>query len=312
MFPRREVTLASDFGSLLVTFDFIQSSCPLSSVHGSSEIVNAGEAFGAPPYESQLFAIYQCKECGLGLTRPLPRPENAGELYSERTSNDFQPNDGRVVSRVKQYFARKDAGRFAKYSPDPRQVLDYGCGNGAFTIALKQELPRARVYGSDYQHSAPGGVPSQDYIPYADLGTYHNHFDLILARHVLEHTYDPIAFVRSLRELLAPGGILVIEVPSLDTPLRRVFGKYWDGYYVPYHPLHFTRSSLTVAIESAALSIVYHGKAEMPKMGRTLRNLLHCAYNPLLFAAGVALQPVQVGVGLMTNTAVCLRVWARK
>jgi SAM-dependent methyltransferase len=295
-----------------VNFDFVQSACPLTPAHGSSKIVKTGEAFGAPPYDRHVFEIYQCDRCGLGLTRPLPSPENAGDLYSERTSNDFQPGDADTVNAIKQYFARHDAAKFAKYSQKLNTILDYGCGNGAFTIALKEQFPNAQVYGTDYHHSPPSGMSAENYVAYADLGNFANRFDLVLARHVLEHTYDPTAFLRSLRELLTPEGILVIEVPSLDTPLRRLFGKYWDGYYVPYHPLHFTRESLALAIESAGLRVVGHGKAEMPKMGRTLRNIFQCPYNPLLFAAGVALQPVQVGVGLATNTAVCLRIWARK
>ena len=293
-------------------FDLIQSSCPLEPVHGSSHLSKAGEAFGARPYDREVFEIHECDRCGLGLTRPLPKPENAGELYSERTSIDFQPEDTSAIAAIKLYFAKRDAASFAKYSPNAKSILDYGCGNGAFTIALRERFSSARVYGTDYHEACPSALKPQEYIPYSALAQKKGQFDLILLRHVLEHTYDPAKFLGELRELLTEGGVLAIEVPRFDTPLRQAFGKHWDGYYVPYHPLHFTPKSLALAAESAGLTVVGEGKAEMPKMGRTLRNLLGCSYNPLLFVAGVALHPVQLGVGLLTNTAVCLRLWARK
>jgi SAM-dependent methyltransferase len=248
----------------------------------------------------------------LGLTRPLPHPDAAGELYSERTSIDFQPGDAGFISSVKLRFARRDARSFARLTPNAKTILDYGCGNGAFTIALKAEFPGTRVFGADYHTAAPKSLRPDEYIPYQDLEARSGEFDLILLRHVLEHTYDPVQFLEFLRKLLSDEGVLAIEVPSLNTPFRKIFGKCWDGYYVPYHPLHFTRESLTLATQSAGLTPIAYGNAEMPKMGRSLRNVLGCQYGPLLFAAGVALHPLQLAVGLLTGTAVCQRIWARK
>src|ERR1022692_4211844 len=64
-----------------------------------------------------------------------------------------------------------------------------------------------------------------NYATYRDLPA-HAPFDLILCRHVLEHTYDPLKFLQDVGDLMNPGGVLMIEVPNLHAPLRRVFGKY--------------------------------------------------------------------------------------
>ena len=289
-----------------------QDRCPLEASHGQSSVVRFSEAFGAAPYEHDTFSILRCSACGMGLTSPIPSPESSYLLYANRTSMDFQPGDPKLVEAIKDFFARRDARKFVRESRAPRSVLDYACGNGAFARALRQILPEATVWAADYHEAPPAGVSGDTYIPYSQLSEHLGKFDLILARHVLEHTYDPTEFLSYLRSLLSESGVLVIEVPSLDTSLRLVFGKRWDGYYVPYHPLHFTKQSLAMAIEAAGMNVLSAGTAEMPKMGRSLRNLLGCSYNPLLFAAGVALHPVQVLVGWLTGTSVCLRMWARR
>jgi SAM-dependent methyltransferase len=289
-----------------------QYRCPLTASHGPSKVIKFSEAFGAGPYETDTFSILQCSTCGLGITSPVPSPDSSHLLYADRTSGDFQPGDAKLVAVAKDFFARRDARIFARESPAPRSVLDYACGNGAFARALRQILPTAKVYATDYHEEPPAGVPGNTYIPYSRLSERDGEFDLILARHVLEHTYDPTEFLSHLRKLLSKSGVLVIEVPALDTAVRLLFGKRWDGYYVPYHPLHFTKQSLAMAIESAGMKVVSAGTAEMPKMGRSLRNILGCSYNPMLFAAGAVLHPVQVLVGRFTGTAVCLRIWATR
>jgi hypothetical protein len=104
----------------------------------------------------------------------------------------------------------------------------------------------------------------------------------------------------------------MVEVPSLETPVRLLFGRAWDGYYVPFHPIHFTRNSLNKAFVEAGLEVVREGKAEMPKMGRSLQNVFRSDYNTALFAAGVLLHPLQIVIGAATRSSVCLRIWGRK
>lgn len=290
-----------------------QERCPLSPVHDPSQLNKFETAFGSGPFSSKSFEILRCSVCGLGVTSPIPTPESAGALYSDRSSCDFQPDDSGLSARLKAHFAKRDARKFSKHSASPRSMLDYGCGNGEFCRALAALYPAAQVIGTDYHDSAPSMLTRPtSYLPYSELSNHQGRFDLVVVRHVLEHTYDPVESLASMRTLLAPGGSLAIEVPCLEAGARYLFGKHWDGYYVPYHPVHFSRQSLSLAVESAGFTVIEHGKAEMPKMGRSLKNILGCDYNAGLFCLGVALQPVQVAMSLVTRTPTCLRLWARR
>ncbi len=67
--------------------------------------VRFAECMGSPPFDRQVFTIWQCQTCGLGFTDPVPTPETAHLLYETRESNDFQPGDTGIVARLKQLSA---------------------------------------------------------------------------------------------------------------------------------------------------------------------------------------------------------------
>lgn len=276
-------------------------------------LVEFETAAGAGKFSAQIFHIQKCSICGLGFTNPIPTEKTSHLLYETRESNDFQPDDSPLAARLKTIAARKDVRGFLRVHERPNgPVLDFGCGNAAFTKALQESLPDTQVIGADMQQQAPKGLVQSQYRSYAELKEMSGQYSMILCRHVLEHSYDPVSQLMNLSDLLMPGGMLLVEVPSLETKAKILFGRYWDGYYVPFHPIHFTRETLRKAFQAAGFSIVRESGAEMPKMGRSLQNVFGCKYNMGLFALGALLQPVQIGIGLASHTSVCLRIWGRK
>jgi SAM-dependent methyltransferase len=57
--------------------------------------------------------------------------------------------------------------------------------------------------------------------------------DVIFLFHVFEHLTDPASWLVAAKRLLAPGGQIVIEVPSLDDPLLSLYksSTYRDFYF---------------------------------------------------------------------------------
>lgn len=323
----KESASCQNGGSTCVASENLQEPVPAkdsivfakSSVHPFNDhdcrdsLVEFEVAVGSGRFSDKLFHIQRCRICGLGFTDPIPTEETAHLLYETRESNDFQPNDSSVVARLKALAARRDVHGLLRGLEIPQgRALDYGCGNAAFTLALRDALPKREVIGADMQPQSPQALSQSQYRSYAELAEMTGQFSLVLCRHVLEHSYDPVGLLSELSDLLLPGGVLMVEVPSLETKARLLFGKYWDGHYVPFHTIHFTREALRRTFSSAGFTVFREGRAGIPKMGRSLQNVLRCEYTTGLFALGMLLHPVQIGIGLATRTSVCLRIWGRK
>jgi hypothetical protein len=70
-------------------------------------------------------------------------------------------------------------------------------------------------------------------------------FDMLIAFHVLEHSNDPVSFLDKATALLEDGGLLFLKVPRLDSWPSRFYGRFWSGYDLPRHRVHFTKEGLT-------------------------------------------------------------------
>jgi SAM-dependent methyltransferase len=86
-------------------------------------------------------------------------------------------------------------------------------------------------------------------------------FDVVTAFHVLEHVPDPVAVIRRMLGWLAPGGLLIIEVPNAGGLGASLFGKAWSGLELPRHLSHFSPATLTRALEQAGGRVAWcwHG-----------------------------------------------------
>ena len=111
--------------------------------------------------------------------------------------------------------------RFIAQSLDdrsPRTLLDIGCGSGQhLTQYLAQLYPEAQIHGVDDDEASL----DQARTSFAELSNLSFHstipggsYDVIIASEVLEHVAEPEAFLRMLREHLAPDGMLILTVPN--------------------------------------------------------------------------------------------------
>ena len=257
--------------------------------------------------------VKRCSDCDLAFT--YPDIAELSSLYIDRNTNDFQPDDGAIARRLKDWAFQREARGILKGLPlRPDVVIDYGCGDGRITNALAEFLgDTATVIGADFQQTAPDEIGRKkivEYCSYGEARSYLGRCDLVVCRHALEHASDPIDFLKGLKLYLRDGGLLFIEVPNSKTPWATIFGKYWEGWYTPFHRTHFSRRSLRECLELSGFDIVDEAGAEMPLMGRTIRNMTAYPYNSLFFLTGLVLQPIQHLMAIVTRQPVCLRIVA--
>lgn len=76
--------------------------------------------------------------------------------------------------------------------------------------------------------------------------------DVLLVRHVLEHTHDTRQALQWAAKLVRPGGYVVIEVPDATRALDRLdYTTVWEE-----HVLYFTPTTLRHCLEAAGFNVV--------------------------------------------------------
>lgn len=78
-------------------------------------------------------------------------------------------------------------------------------------------------------------------------------FDVVFMGQSIEHVDNPLNVLRRLRLLLAPGGVLVISTPNLDSREIDHFGPTWAHWHAPYHRYIFSRKGLQALVRQAGL-----------------------------------------------------------
>ncbi|MEU6431162.1 class I SAM-dependent methyltransferase [Microbispora sp. NPDC046973] len=106
---------------------------------------------------------------------------------------------------------------------EPRQIVDLGCGTGAGTFALLERFPEVHVTAVDAsaghlqrlrEKACARGVSDRVRTVLADLDTSHwpdlGTPDLVWASASMHHMAHPDRALRSVHELLAPGGLFAV------------------------------------------------------------------------------------------------------
>ncbi len=80
-------------------------------------------------------------------------------------------------------------------------------------------------------------------------------FDVVTAFQVFEHLPDPLGELTKIRRILKPGGLVVVEVPNIDTVWVRLLGKY-HRHFVPDHIYFFSPQTLEALLAKAGFTVM--------------------------------------------------------
>lgn len=90
------------------------------------------------------------------------------------------------------------------------------------------------------------------------MAAQHGRFDIVVARHVVEHAVNVGQFLEALGVLVVDGGCLVVEVPDCEGNLQRCdYAMVWEE-----HNAYFTRETLALAMPMAGCDNTF--AAEFP------------------------------------------------
>ena len=86
-------------------------------------------------------------------------------------------------------------------------------------------------------------------------------YELITAFDLIEHVPQPKNLLRRVRDLLAPGGYLVMTTPDAEHFLRHVMGSSWPMLQPMQHLTIFSRQAMHLALEEAGFGDITFERA---------------------------------------------------
>ncbi|MBT6843198.1 MAG: class I SAM-dependent methyltransferase [Candidatus Melainabacteria bacterium] len=206
------------------------------------------------------YKVVECSGCGLRFLDPIPSEQALNEYYN---CNQNQRHYIKVADRKLKSGKRK-IKKLIKYSMG-QAFVDVGCNAGANTEAARQlgfstlgidlgstVIDNARELFPENRFE----VMSIENLAEQVKQKQNDAFDLVFCSEVLEHTTDPSSFIKSVKAILNPGGILYLTTP--DAGHFRVPKDFttWKHVHTPDHICYFNRKNLTQLLEQHGLEVI--------------------------------------------------------
>lgn len=211
-------------------------------------------------------AFCKCAGCGAVYKSREQPALLAGDFYEKGYFS------GRKSGREKRFEHRvRKAQRWLSdalaFAPGAKTLLDVGCSMGyVLEGGRRLGLTSSGVDVSNYaaEHCRSLGfdakVGTVDQMPF-DAAS----FDVVVMKHVLEHSFTPVQAMNEVRRLLKPGGVVLIAVPDLS---------YWKGslwrrrgrYFRPdelggQHHVYFDQPALKRVLDRTGFTVLAEHKA---------------------------------------------------
>ena len=198
--------------------------------------------------------VFLCTTCDHGILDSHISAEDLKKFYATEYRKVGTPtlsttsNPAELFKMYSQFQADR-LHLLKPYLTKRARVLEVGCSAGMFLFPVKKLVKE--VVGIDFDRASAeyAAKKCRCKVYTTDIKETplkKKYFDVIVAFQTLEHVKDPKQFIDDLREYLAPGGVIAIEVPNLHDSLAHVFDlpHHYQFYYHASHLWYFTEKSL--------------------------------------------------------------------
>jgi 2-polyprenyl-3-methyl-5-hydroxy-6-metoxy-1,4-benzoquinol methylase len=239
--------------------------------------------------------IYQCPQCTHRFSELKPNVSEpyAPEYFEETHSNYFSHPNLWLYDLI---------ARLIEREPEPRSLIDVGCGTGSLLQFLKARVQSVELTGIDV--AAPPLPPGIEFIQ-GDVVSLelHRQFSIVVTLAAIEHIADCRGFARRLKSLAKPGALVVVMTLNEDSTLyaaARLLHKLgfqlpFNRLYSSHHIHHFSEASLRALLVSEGLSvekaISYNPKlaaVDIPAPNRAVNLALRAAVGGLFVLGSIA------------------------
>jgi 2-polyprenyl-3-methyl-5-hydroxy-6-metoxy-1,4-benzoquinol methylase len=232
----------------------------------------------------------QCKSCKLVFANPMADEAELEAYYTHYYEKDHYEAIG-YKSLILEHFSRikglqsdtiRNEARYLDRLVSGSKFLDVGCGLG-LGLAYANQLG-CDLYATEFDQGALDFVSN-----HFDVKTFkgdvwsanfaEDMFDFVYISHVIEHVLDPRAYIREMKRIVKPGGIIAVGTPDISSNLYKF--HRWASLLrleVPdvvdglEHTFIFPKSVLRSLCENEELKVVDHFTHSLgEKIGNLIR-----------------------------------------
>ncbi|MFC1589930.1 class I SAM-dependent methyltransferase [Candidatus Omnitrophota bacterium] len=182
-----------------------------------------GKTKERPIFVKDGFSHIKCASCAMVYVNPVLKKSIQRDFYREEDSYTSVLRNKLNISMDRKRF-RYALDILEEYLPSKGKLLDIGCGPGTFLqLARKRKW---QVTGIEYNKKCVRKLKKMNIdvidIPFEHSNFPGSSFQCVTMWAVLEHIVDPKAFLKAVRKILVPGGMLVLLVPNVDGLANRI------------------------------------------------------------------------------------------
>lgn len=218
----------------------------------------------AAAYKTIYAELFVCADCGHKQFLPDLKDSVIADVYSQGYwANDDEPKFyAQLYKSEHNDTVRELLDIAARHGVvPPFRLHEFGCGTGLTVHHLRRRGVEAT--GSDWSPISTEFAKEQGntHIFRENANTPKQmageRLDAIFTNHVLEHLPDPVTFLAGLKQMMQPGAIVIMRLPSGDALIDRNLGLPFDPlYYFPHHIHYFSPRSLATAAERAGFKVL--------------------------------------------------------
>ncbi len=209
------------------------------------------------------FSIWHCSNCTARFTQDVPEQEDISSYYASADYISHSDTKEGIINSLyhlvrKRTLASKRKLVVKQTGVDKGEILDIGCGTGAFLDTMKkagwnttglEPDAAARVKAVELYDINPQEPLKLFELPAAS-------YQSITMWHVLEHVHQLHEYIEQIATLLAEKGKLFIAVPNYTSKDAAIYGEHWAAYDVPRHLYHFSPQSIEKLLKTYNLKLI--------------------------------------------------------
>lgn len=196
-------------------------------------------------FQKNGFTYSSCQDCGTLFQSPRPPIAAFEAFYRDSVSSRYWAEEffPAVAEARREKIFRPRVERLAKLCRSKNipveKLIDVGAGYGIFLDEWRKANPATHVLAVEPSESLAGECRAKGFEVVEEIAEnvsgYNDYADLVVCFEVLEHVYEPLAFVKTLSNLVKPGGYVFVSTLCVDGFDIQMLWEKSNSIFPPHH-----------------------------------------------------------------------------